>query len=495
MNQIVISIPNKINLIPVVMKSVSTYSKIIGFPDKDCTHLELVIEELLTNVIKYDYMPEQTEIMEIVLNTTTLGVGVLIKSNGVPLDIEKIKSFENVGTEQIVAQNIHGLGTLLINKLADTIKYTNKGKEGLEIEIEKYLPYELLPATDIEVLNEAGKIENNANFEFYIRRIHPSEVHDISRLAYYAYKQSYIYENIYYPERVRQLNETNEFMSYVAVNKANDEIIGHCANVPESFSDLCELAGAFVNPAYRGAGCLKDLSKYQIQEMQEMDFSGVCAYAFTTHPYSQKAGFGLGLRESALFISRVTVVDFNKISSSNKYRESWILMFYYFKNNDPKVVFVPRKHKNIIEKIYANLGIANRILNTVFNGKAVSKNEAAIIETKVDLYFCAHIYIKEYGNDSIVNIRHSLKAFCSNRIETIYLYMPLDCPETSELCGDFEGMGFFFCGIKPGKGYQEWLVLQYLNNQIYPYEKLQFASEFGKELMLYIQSEDPNLKM
>jgi serine/threonine-protein kinase RsbW len=494
MNQIVISIPNQINLIPVVIQSVSTYSKIIGFSDKDCTHLELVIEELLTNVIKYDFMPGQTEIMEIVLNTTTLGVGVLIKSNGVPLDIEKIKSYENVNTEQILSQNIHGLGTLLINKLVDTIKYTNKGKEGLEIEIEKYLPYKLLPANDIEVLNEAGKIENVANFEFYIRRIHPSEVHDISRLAYYAYKQTYIYENIYYPERVRQLNETNEFMSYVAVNKANEEIIGHCANVPESFSDLCELAGAFVNPAYRGAGCLKDLSNYQIQEMRKMNFSGVCAYAFTTHPYSQKAGFGLGLRESALFISRVTVVDFNKIMSSNKYRESWILMFYFFKNDDPKKVFVPQKHKNIIEKIYANLAITNRTLNTVINEKSIFKVGAGIIETKVDSYLCAHIFIKEYGKDIIVNIRHSLKAFCLNRIETIYLYMPMDCPETSELCADFESMEFFFCGIKPGKGYKEWLVLQYLNNQIYPYENLKFASEFGKELMLYIQSEDPNLK-
>jgi anti-sigma regulatory factor (Ser/Thr protein kinase) len=141
MNQIIISVPNQIRLIPIVIQSVSTYSKIIGFSDKDCTHLELVIEELLTNVIKYDYMPEQTEIMEIVLNTTTLGVGVLIKSNGIPLDIEKIKSYENINTEQILSQNMHGLGTLLINKLVDNIQYTNKGKEGLEIKIEKYLPY------------------------------------------------------------------------------------------------------------------------------------------------------------------------------------------------------------------------------------------------------------------------------------------------------------------------------------------------------------------
>jgi anti-sigma regulatory factor (Ser/Thr protein kinase) len=492
MSQIIISIPNKISLIPIVIQGVSTYAKIVGFPETDCMHLELVIEELLTNVIKYDYMPDQTETIEIVLNTTTLGVRIHIKSNGIPLDIETIKSYENISASQFLSQNEKGLGTLLIKKFADNIKYTNKGKEGQEIEFEKYLPIEMLNPVNDETNGEPGKIANVTNFEFYIRRIYPSEAYDISRLAYYAYKQTYIYDHIYYPERVRQLNQTNELMSYVAVNKANEEIIGHCANIPESFSDLCEIAVAFVNPAYRGAGCLKTISDYQIHEIQRMDFSGACGYAFTTHPYSQKAAHGLGLRESALFISRVTSLDFNKIKSTNSFRESWILMFYYFKNDNSATIFIPEKHKKMIEEIYSNLGIPNRTF-AVSNEKFISANDAGVLEIKTDSYSCAHIFIKEYGRDTFLGIQHSLKTFCLNRFETIYLYMPLDCPETSGLCGDFENIGFFFCGIKPGKMNKEWLVFQYLNNQIYPYENLQFCSEFGEKLSAYVQSEDPNV--
>jgi anti-sigma regulatory factor (Ser/Thr protein kinase) len=491
MNQVLISIPSKIKIIPVAIQSVSTYAKIIGFPDKDCSHLELVIEELLTNVIKYDYMPEQIEDIIIKLNISTLGLKICIKSNGIPLDIETIKSFGNVSTSQILSDNFHGLGTLLINKFADIIKYTNRGKDGQEIEIEKYLPAEMPFLNDIELLNESVKIENITNFEFYVRRIYPSEAYIISKLAYFAYKQTYIYDHIYYPERVRQLNQTDELMSYVAVNKANEEIIGHCANIPEKFSDLCELGVAFVNPVYRGAGCLKDLCKYQIQEICKKGYTGFLGNALTSHPYSQKAMYGIGARESALFISKVTSLELNKINCSNNSRESLILMYYYFNNSIPRTVFVPEKHKTIIGKIYLNHSVTNRTLISVSKEKMTLNDEDGVLETNTDPYSCAYIYIVKYGRDTIENIKKTLKAFCLNRLETIYLFMPLECPETSGLCSDFEKSGFFFCGIKPGKANREWLILQYLNNQIYSYENLQFCSEFGRELMVYIQSEDP----
>jgi hypothetical protein len=55
-------------------------------------------------------------------------------------------------------------------------------------------------------------------------------------------------------------------------------------------------------------------------------------------------------------------------------------------------------------------------------------------------------------------------------------------------------MGFFFAGIQPGFDDNDWLVLQYLNNQIYPYETLSFATDFGKSLADYVKACDPNLK-
>jgi len=494
MEKILISIPNDMKLINIVMVSAVSYAQLLGFAEKECWHIELTLEEVLSNVIKYNYMPGQNQNIDINIETTTLGIGIRIKSKGVPLDIDAIKSFEKVKPEDIIYHNAHGLGTLLIKSFADEVVYTNKGKEGEEVWIEKYLPYSHINNDENVLPEPLVKVEETPNVDFYIRRIKPEESPVISRLAYYAYNLSYIYEHIYYPERVRQLNLTNELMSYVAVNKANEEIVGHCAFMQDKFSDLSEMAVAFVNPAYRGSGCLKELSKFQITDIENLGYAGVCVNAVTAHIYSQKAAFGLGLKESALFISRLTAMKMNNINEDNSVRDALLYMCRYFKTYRHKKIFVPNHHRDMIEKIFSNIGIEVQLYETATAENYKGLEKMSVIETSVDVYSCVHIFVKQFGSNILQNVNKSLKTSCINRAETIYLYLPLDCPDTSFLCCDFETMGFFFGGLQPGKDGKTWLLLQYLNNQKYEYDKLRFCSAFGEELVQYIKKYDSNIE-
>lgn len=494
MEKVSISIPNNIKLINIAMAGAVSYAQMLGFEEKECRHIELILEEVLSNSIKYAYMQGQSENIEVEIETTTLGIGIRVKSKGIPLDIDTIKTFEKANAKDILNNDAHGLGILLIKSIADEVVYTNKGKEGEEVWIEKYLPYSRINHDETLLTVPIAKVEETTKVDFYIRRIKPEESPIISRLAYYAYNLSYIYEHIYYPERVRQLNETNELMSYVAVNKANEEIVGHCAFMQDKFSDLSEMAVAFVNPAYRGSGCLKELSKFQITDIENRGYAGVCANAVTAHAYSQKAASGLGLKESALFISRLTAMKMNNINEDNSARDSLLYMCRYFKIYRYEKVFVPIHHSDMIAKIFSNIGTEVKLYETatVENNKGPEK--MSVIETKGDAYSCVHIFVQQFGNEIIKNVNKTLKASCINRVETVYLYLPLDCPETSFLCSDFESMGFFFGGLQPGKEGKTWLMLQYLNNQKYNYEKLCFCSAFGQELMEYVKKHDPNIE-
>ena len=495
MKSILISIHNDIKLINAVMAGAVSYAQTLGFSEKECRHIELILEEILSNVIKYNYMPGQSENIEVEIETTTLGIGMRIKSKGIPLDIDSIKNFEQVKPEDILNHDAHGLGIMLINSLSDQVVYTNKGKGGEEIWVEKYLPYAPINYTETIPNVVVEKVEETTKTDFYIRRIKPEESPVISRLAYYAYNLSYVYEQIYYPERVRQLNEKDEMMSYVAVNMINEEIIGHCALMQDESSDLSEMAIAFVNPAYRGSGCLKDISKFQIAELEKKGLYGVFVHAVTSHPYSQKAAWGLGLKESALFISRVSALKMNKLNDDNEIRDSLLFQCRYFNIPRPEKVFVPPHHREMIAKIFLNIGTEVQSYEEVKapNDADTDKDTMSTIETKSDAYSCAHIFVKKYGIDILRCVSKTLKAFCVNRIETVYLFLPLDYPETSFLCVEFEAMGFFFGGLRPGKEGKTWLMLQYLNNQKYEYEKLRFCSGFGQELMEYIRVHDPNI--
>ncbi len=45
--------------------------------------------------------------------------------------------------------------------------------------------------------------------------------------------------------------------------------------------------------------------------------------------------------------------------------------------------------------------------------------------------------------------------------------------------------------MRVGCGGEDWLVLQYLNNQRYAYDLLQAATSFGQELIDYVRERDP----
>lgn len=493
MKPILLSFPNNLEMIPVAVRSVAAYANLTGFDASDCQQLELIAEEILSHVISNDYMPGQEDTVNLRIETTSSGIKIVVKSTGVPPDLETISLYENMSAGEILDHDADRLGLLLIRKFADTVSYINKGKEGHEIEIEKYLPQNQNLEQPIHPEPEPVTTGEKPQTTYYIRRILPQEAYTISKLAYYAYQLSYVKENIYYPERVRQLNETNEMMSYVAVNNANEEILGHSANIPDKDSDLCEVAVAFVNPAYRGIGCLKDITRLQIDEIRSRGFTGVIGWAVTTHPYSQKSLISHGLHESALFVSNRPQLAFNKIQATASKRESEFVMFTYFSDDTAKTLYIPEKHRIIIEKTYANLGITQRDFVSKGGNRPTEKNE--ITEIKTDQYGGASIYIRVYGAKTVHSVLQSVKMLCASRIESIYLYLPLECPETITSTNPFEKAGFFFSGIRPGKNKSEWLVLQYLNNQVYPYHELRPGSPFGQELVDYVGAADPNGKM
>lgn len=484
-----ISIKNELGLIYPVQASAKAYAEILGFKNKECYHIELLLEEILSNIIKYDFMPGQKEDINISFEKTTLGLSISIHSNSIPLDIEKIQSFASADRENILKHNTSGLGTFIINKLADNLTYTNKGRDGQHIYFEKNLPQEAV--VDSHIFDQSNaELKVKSEFEFYMRRLKPEEALFISQLAYYAYKVSYIYDKIYYPESVRKLNEEGEMLSVVAVNKENEDIIGHVAAIIDELSGMPEMAVAFVNPQYRGGGCLHKSSEFLLDLLKKENYEGVFVHAVTTHVFSQKAAYKLQLKETALFVSRLTPLLMNEIKIEDQPRESLLHMYLPLKLQEIKTIYAPKHHLDMILRIYENIGQTVNITSEY--PKHNTENELAEIEVSADSYGCSHIYLKRYGRNTKSIIDKTLKSLCINRIESIYLYLPLECAGTITYCGEFESLQFFFGGIIQRKDNMDFLMLQYLNNQVYQYNTVTVFSDFAKELLEYVQKHDPN---
>lgn len=487
-HKIGLSVKNEAALIYPAQAAARAYAEVLGFKYKECSHIEVLLEEILANIIENNFMPGQSEDIHLTFEKTTLGLATTIFTKSVPLDIEKIQSFDSVSGEEILKHDAAGLGMFIINKLTDHISYTNKGKDGQYIYFEKYLPEDAAEHNSALEQSEKG-LTVHTDFEYYSRLLKPEEAYFISQLAYYAYHVSYMYDYIYYPEIIRKLNQDGKMTSVVAVNKANEDIIGHVAAIEEVLSGLPEMAVAFVNPQYRGGGCLQSISDYLIDLLKKQQTEGVMVHAVTTHPYSQKAAYKLNFRETAILISRVFPLLMVEIKEDDKPRESMLYMFLRLQTAEHKTVYAPAHHADMLTRIFENTGQTVTIITE--NRPIEKQNTLAEISVTGDNHGCSHIFLKRYGHNTTSLIEKTLKSLCINKVETIYLYLPLDCPDTITYCGEFESMQFFFGGIFHHKDNQDFLLLQYLNNQVYPYETVVVFSDFAKELLAYIQQHDP----
>ncbi len=488
MQAVNVTVANELAALPVLQAAVNAFALAAGAALSVARQMELVIEEIITNIIKFEYLPGQQELIELELCRSGQQLELSIRFKGIPFDIGYLQRCEQVSEEELLSGAVRGIGLHLVRQCIDELEYRNLGKQGQQIRIVRKLGEPHHPAASPS-LSGSPAGEPLVPVQAVIRRMLPDEAATVSKLAYFAYNYTYVYDHIYDPELVRSLNREGRMISCVAVDQEQGEIVGHCALVPDQRSGLDELGIAFVNPRYRGSGCLNELTEHLLHEVRSRGSEGVFVMAVTSHPHSQKAAAKHGLRESALLVSRVQPIAIRNLHDQALARESLLFMVRLFKNGQRGRYHVPAQHRDMLALICGHLGIAAEFAAT---GETAVLPEQGALEQEVDHYQAGHIHIVSYGQDSLARVRAILHGWCLDRLETIYLYLPLTQPATAVLTAHFEELGFFFAGLLPGSNGNDRLLLQYLNNQRYGYGELKAATCFGQQLLEYVRKLDPN---
>ncbi len=487
MKPVTITISNELESLVVLQSAVSAFVQATGAELLVARQMELVVEELMTNIIKFEYLPGQQEQIELHLACELQQIVLTILFKGIPFDIEFLRQCERVHLEDIVSGEAHGIGLHLVRHFCDELQYQNLGRQGQQIVIQRRLSGEKshdAPAEHVEPCDLTPKPSKTV-----IRRMLPKEAAAVSRLAYIAYNYSYVYEHIYDPEQVRLLNETNQLISYLVINQDNDEIIGHGALIPDSVSGLDELGVAFVNPVYRRSGYLNELAERLLEVAGERQSVGVFVSAVASHPYSQRAASKFGMREAALMVSRGAPLIMTAIPGRKVARETVVNMVKLSGGVQRGVYYLPPRHREMLAQICDNLGIAVTFADS---SSLIDLPEQGVLKQDVDHHQAGHISVLVYGRDTLLQVERILRGWCLDRLETIYIYLPLQQPSTSCLTASFEELRFFFSGLRLGQVGGDKLVLQYLNNQRYDYSALKAATPFGEKLIDYVCMCDPD---
>jgi len=503
----VLTIPNDTSYLPLVGAYAKAVAAQLGFDTDDIGDIRLAVDEACTHVIQTAFEPGEEQNFSISFERYPSGLRVTIADKGMPFDPRSIQAYDAHGGPD---RELSGLPFYLIQQVMDEVHFVNKGCEGKELQLTKYLkvpsvetyfPQEALRPYDVEV-----EPAPPAKYEY--RLMEPADAIEIAKCVYKTYGYTYRGEHIYYPERVVTMNQSGEMISAVAVTETG-EVIGHCALSGQPGDLVMEVGQAVVAPAHRRRGVMEELVGLLTNESHRRGLAGLFVTGVTVHPFSQRATYRYGFRESALLLAYLPRdAHFKKITRQGLPQRETVVYGYQPLHEDPcSRVYPPPHHRSILEQIYANLALDREFAYpemshlSIENGPSTSGPCPFSLSTKITSALrTARIEIAEYGPGIQQEVRSKLGDLCYERIAVVYLNLPLGDPHTALFCQKFEELGFFFAGILPrpakpvspeGMNCGDWLCLQYLNGARIDYDRLHIYSEFGQALVEYVRERDP----
>lgn len=497
-DEIRMTVPADESLLYCVTGAARYYAEFAGFHEEDAYKIELAVEEAVMNVIHHGLSEEDGRpTFEIAFSISTpRGICIRIREKGLPFDPFGISTYDPHHAS--VDAPVSGLGVHLIRNMMDLVEYRNLGLEGKETLLLKYCDAETDSDASAPVESPATTDEPESALKqplsFTVRRMEPSDALDISRGAYRSHGYTFFEDFIYYPEKIRELNESNRMISAVAVTDRG-EFMGHGALVfSEPDGDrIAEMNFFFVNKKFRQQNCLFQLGHFLVQEGLKENLAGIYALMVTVHVFTQKKALqAIGSPLAIMLASTPMTMEFRGISGRLNQRISTVLMFLYLQPPGAKRLYAPAHHREMIRLLYNSLHAGHTLESTPPAGDGTRKDDSELRTDVSEIENCADVWVLRTGSNVVDAVRRTLRMLNVGGTATVLLYLSLEDGTAAVYTDDFEKMGFFFAGIFPDTSIGDVMILQNLNNIDLDYSTIKIMPGETEILLDYIRRCDPN---
>jgi hypothetical protein len=437
------------------------------------------------DIVRSALGPSGRDPFHIVGLVTPRALTVAIRERGAPFASSQDVPQATRGSSSALLQ---GIAWERLRQAADAVHWLNRGSEGMELHLVKHRRdgdiTEHLNEADLTPFRDDEPLAPEQPYT--IRRFQPEDAVGVAQAMYRSFGYSYGDADVYYPARIVHLNETGQLVSVVALDEVG-AVVGHLGLERPDLGPIAESSDAAVAPAHRHRHLLERLRVFAEEEGSRLGLQGLVGYPVTTHPFSQRMEETVGGRLCAVVLGQLPrSTGFKGIKSApTNQRVSTMLYFKYLLPPSPVIVHAPPRHARMLERIYANLGVATA------QSPPRAPTEAGRLTVRFErAWGYGEIYVDGIDVNTAVEVRCARRDLCALAgTEVVYLYLPLAQAGTLELCEVAEADGFFFSGLAPRfVAAGDALCLQYVPAHLDP-GVLEVASPFGRELLAYVAAE------
>ncbi len=466
--------------LPLVVGFVRSTAHQLGLRGKAAEHLDRAVERVCRNVIDRAFEPDEEGRYDVYVLRRPGQVVIAVEDQGLPFDYVPLQD----GSDTALPDMLH-------RSFADEIRFVNLGRRGNRVELVKHLPHadarEHLSENEHHRTVRAPAAPEDTPLD--IRMMRPEESFELSRCVYRSYGYSYDWNDIYYPDRIRELQESGLMHSCVAVT-AEGEFVGHLALTLEGpNSPVAEAGQAVVDPRFRGHQLFERMKTFLSERAKEWGMYGLYSEATAVHPYSQKGNLHLGAKETGYLLGYIPAsVSYKEIGEDKEGRRGSVALFYMRVNFEPeREAYPPVAYQETAQRVIEH----NRLRRIIQNASELEMPTSSRVSVNVRRdHNLAFLRVEEPGADLEELVRLRLRELCLHRVDCIYVDLPLSDPATAQAGAGLRDLGFFFGGIIPeahGEAASgDVLRLQYLNNVEIKPDDVHTASDFGRELLALI---------
>jgi serine/threonine-protein kinase RsbW len=478
-----VTVATDAELLPAVVDFVRQAARQLGLRDKGAGQLVRAVETVCRNVIEHAFDPDQEGGQYDVEILRRPGrVVIAVEDRGLPFDYARLRG----GRDTALPEMLH-------HPFADEIRFINLGRGGNRVELIKHLSRadvrEHLSVDEHHRTVRAPAASEDTQLE--IRVMRPEESFELARCVYRSYGYSYDWDYVYYPDRIRELQESGLMRSCVAVT-AEGEFVGHLAvRVEHPDSPVGEAGQAVVDPRFRGHHLFPRMKTFLAEQSKNAGMYGLFSEATAVHPYSQRGNLDLGARETGFLLGYIPAsVSYKEIGEEREGRRGSVALFYMRTNPEPaRAIYPPAVYREAVRRIVEHNGLHR----TEEDGSDAEMPPSSRMSVDVRRdHNLALLRVEEPGADLQQLVRVRLRELCLHRVDCVYIDLPLSHPAVQNAGAHLNDLGFFFGGIVPELRNGDVLRLQYLNEVDIRPEDIRTGSDFGQDLVKRIFQEKHN---
>ncbi|MGE5544684.1 MAG: hypothetical protein ACM3UW_06885 [Bacillota bacterium] len=378
-----------------------------------------------------------------------------------------------------------------MKSLVDQVEYNNLGSTGKETRLIKYLPFKPVADTSDSDQQKPQSPESTIIGELEARLMKPEEAVEVARCFFDAYGYSYVYEDIYYPERIAALNRSGEMISAVVVD-GSGSVLSHGALLFfKHLPGIAEIAMGATRPHYQGHSLANKLEPVLIGASLNCKLNGVYSNTVCAHPYSQRLVRRAGFKEACFLLAHSLETTVIKGIADKLPDRGSVVVYYLPLRQDREMgkIYPPARHREMVLSLYRNMGANPEIGDCGNTGNLNGESEIELSINKRRQ--TAVLSFQHYGSDVNQRIRDVLYRIKKERVQVVEAYLNLTDIHTPEVADCMEAQGFIFTGILPGVNSGDMLVMQYFNGIVVDYDIIKLDGEKARELLEYIKRNDP----